>query len=284
MDPQARAAWQDEALDFVLIAIGAAAALRESLVFRGARILDHHLDGPRRPSLDLDAVLSMPATSIDRTALEEDFLRALRDAAEAMEPVIYAPERVQIALSPRLGNARGWDGLKVAITLRDLRRAGTLGIPVLTMDLAAPEQFGEGAVERRVLADGYVLVCSNHNLIAGKLRAFLESTAFHRTKLELPHRPLRVKDLVDLARVWDVYCHEPDTFWHTVAQHFATACACRLVECEGWRTFARLSEAAREAYEVEPMATASGLSFEETWERLELLVGRIMAAGALPGA
>ncbi len=282
MDPQGQAAWQDEALDFVLVAVGKSEALRESLVFRGARILYYHLDGPRRASLDLDAVLSVPATEIDRVALEDEFLLALHNAAESMEPVIYSPERVRITPSPRLGNVRGWDGFAVAITLRDLRRAGALGIPNLMMDLAAPEQFGEGAVESRQVGDGRVLVCTNHALIAGKLRAFLEYTTPHRAKLDLPPRPLRIKDLVDLARIWDVYRDEPDAFWRRVSDHFAVACGCRLVDCAGWSTFTPLTEEVHEAYRAEPIAVMSGYAFAEAWQRLELLVNRVAGLGPFP--
>lgn len=233
MDPRAQEAWQDEALDFVLLAVGGADELRGSLVFRGARILYHHLGRPRRASLDLDAVLSVPAADVDRAVLEEQFLRAL-------------------------------------------------GVPTLTMDLAAPEQFGAGAVERREMGVGYVLVCSNHNLIAGKLRAFLESTALHRAKLTLPGRPLRVKDLVDLARAWDVYRDEPSAFWRAVAGHLEVGCRSRLVDCAGWTTFASLSDAAMQAYQADPATANSSYDFAEAWQRLESLVGRLAGLDLFP--
>ncbi len=72
-----------------------------------------------------------------------------------------------------------------------------------------------------------------------------------------------MKDLVDLARAWDVYKDEPDIFWHSVAEHFAIACDCRLVECVGWATFASLTEQVQEAWQADPIAVGSGNTFDD---------------------
>lgn len=282
VDPKAQDQWKDEALDFVLSAIAADAELREQLVFRGARILYHHLDGPRRPSFDLDAVLAIPVTQMDLAALELRFTVALFGAAERMTPVVYSVTRVRITHSPRHGNRFGWDGLTVDITLRDMQRASVLGIPKLTLDLAAPERFEMDGVERRTVGDGYVIVCSVRNLIAGKLRAFLESAPGHREKLDLPLRPLRVKDLVDLARVWDDFGDERDEFWGAVGGHFQVACTDRLVDCDGWATFEPLHDTASVAFASDPAAIRSGYTFTEAWQRVGFLVARLAMLGIFP--
>lgn len=278
MGPEQQAAWQDEALDFVLQAIAQSPTLTELMVFRGARILYRHLGAPRRQSLDLDAVLRLQPT---RETLGDAITEALTGAVEAEDPVRYDVTRVRVVPAPAVPHRRGWDGYRVDITLHDRRRPGVLGIPRLTVDLGAPERLGEHSVELLSIGSGTVQACTLENMTALKIRAFLQSSPDHRTRLGDGTRALRVKDLADLGRIWDVRHDAHDDFWRIVGTELRMACTDRLVICQGWQTFAVLEDEAAQQFARDPIVAATG-DFAMTWQKVRRVIDRLEALGVFP--
>ena len=254
MSPQQQKDWQDGVLRDVLLAVVAHELLRAALIFKGARILNLHLQSDRQ-SLDLDAnateafARSMPARDQQAHWLERELERALRNYFEAQELVRLTLESVKVSKKPpRIPHPQGWDGLVVAIRLRDQRHPGVLGLPRLELEIAAPELLGPAAVTWLPLGGHQVQAYALHRIAGEKLRAFLSSLPAYRCKMGGGERVPRVKDLHDLARILAAKPIADVEFWRAAAEEFRLACHSRCVDCAGLATFQEDWNATRVAY------------------------------------
>lgn len=285
MDELQRLRWLDELLDEVLASVAAAPTLADTLVFRGGRILRRHLGERGRLSTDLDATLreTIGVGETDRRFLGESIRGSLEHALgrqfAARRDGRFALDGIDLTFLPRKGHPFGWDMFVFRVRVNDARHRGVTGLPRLTLEVAAPEDLGEGSLERHVLSTGAILIYSLERIVAEKLRAFLQSTARHRSMIGSTPRAMRVRDLYDLG---EVLRERPGTlkgFWDVVAREFRRACLSRSVSCEGWETFEKERETAASTWERD--STLSGLrDFGDVWSDVYLIVEMLERRGA----
>lgn len=262
MNEERRKQWMDEVLAEILCAISAYGPLRQALVFKGARILNLHLGTPRR-SLDIDSNLrveyqrEMPDLA-EQTAWFEDHLkRAIHNHFENQEPVRYQLDAVQVEKNPEAEpHPRGWDGWLATIRITDQRVRSVRSLPALKLDIAAPEDLGPDAVCELPMGEITVNAYALHRIAGEKLRAYLSSLPAYRRKISSRQRPVRAKDLHDLARILEARPIANEEFWLKAAHEFKLACESRLVDCEGPATFHANWDATRAAYESDPALTS----------------------------
>ena len=286
MDSDSVAAWREEALDHIFAALAASDTVAANLVFKGARVLNARLHDEDRQSLDLDANLTTaflaayPEREQQLRALQEAVELALRNYFPLQDPVRYEVAQVRVRSKPTSGHPCGWDAFEVNIGLQDLRRSSVVGIPRLTIDVAAPEVLGVNAVSP-LQVDGHLVAAYTTPRIAGeKLRAFLTSLPAYRTKLKGRHDIVRVKDLFDLVRISR---HAPvaDTpFWRVAAHEFRIACASRFVDCDGLASFSEQLDVTRVTYTRDK--TIATISFDDAWSNLALIIGLFEQLAVVP--
>ena len=118
--------------------------MRDTLVFKGALVLNRRLGTPR-VSLDIDANLDAGYASLhpdragQKTFLEEHVGRAVSRHFESQDPVRYGLERLRIDLNPKEHHPRGWNAFLITVSLIDHKHVGVRGLPSVTIDVAAPE-------------------------------------------------------------------------------------------------------------------------------------------------
>src|SRR5260370_1777392 len=151
MNRESKDQWVNEILNELFIAVIASEPLRNALIFKGARILNFHL-GENRQSLDIDSnmapelVASTPDLGAQAGFLEKQIPAAVRHYFERQNPVRFKLGRVNVVLKPPQGHPRGWNAFLLRIEVQDNRRARILRLPMLQIDLAAPEPVGPDAV------------------------------------------------------------------------------------------------------------------------------------------
>src|SRR6266853_946918 len=206
MDRETQVQWISEVLNEILIAVIASEPLRNALIFKGARILNFHL-GESRQSLDIDSnmapelVASTPDLGEQASFLEEQVPLALRRHFERQNPVRFKLGMVSVTRQPSKGHPRGWNAFLLMIEVQDNRRARVRGLPVLQIDVAAPERLGPDAVETLKIQGIPARVYALHRIAGEKLRAYLTSLPAYRQKMQGGKRAFRVKDLNDIARI-----------------------------------------------------------------------------------
>src|ERR1039457_3167696 len=180
MNRESRDHWINEILNEVFLAVIAWEPLRNALIFKGARILNLHL-GDSRQSLDIDSniapelVASTPNLGAQASFLEEQISPALRRHFERQNPVKYKLGRVNVVGKPPKGHLRGWNAFLLRIEVQDNSLAGVRGLPMLEIDVAAPETLNVQGIPARV----YAL----HRIAGEKLRAYLTSLPAYRRKM-----------------------------------------------------------------------------------------------------
>ncbi len=158
MNRETREKWIDTVLNEVFLGVIAWEPLRNALIFKGARILNLHL-GESRQSLDIDSnitpdlVVARPDQDSQAHFLEEQLPHALRCHFERQNPVRFKLGRVVVKRNPPKGHARGWNAFILRIEVLDNSQAGVRGLPMLEIDVAAPETLGPNAVVT-IKADG----------------------------------------------------------------------------------------------------------------------------------
>lgn len=267
MNPAQQTQWKDAILTEILRAISRHELLKNALVFKGARILSLHL-GSGRKSLDIDANLPMefqreePDHDQQAQWFQTHLSTALRHHFEGQEPVRYEVLSIQIEKRPaQERHPRGWDGLLAKFSIADQRHRATRGLPVLELDLAAPEPVGPDAVCELLLGDIGIRAYALHRIAGEKLRAFLESLPAYRTKMGRNPRAVRAKDLHDLALILAAKPITDTAFWQSAAHEFQLACESRLVDCHGPETFYENGAMTKAIYESDP--TLSAVSWDE---------------------
>ncbi len=287
MNPEDWRAWQNSVLDEVFIAIARDPALTSILIFKGARILARHVAEAARQSLDLDAnataefLQAFPDRQQQAQELQRRIEIALRRHFEADFNVHFELESVRVTPKPKTGHPRGWNALDAQIRVRDLSRPGTLGLPALALDVAAPEALTEHSTIMLDIAGRQVRVYTLERVAGEKLRAFLSTTPAYQAKKAGIRETLRVKDLPDLARILR---HTPLTdrdFWRIAGQEFRVACESRGIDCAGWKTFEAVADLARATYNSDA-TVADAMPFEEAWAAVRRIIERLAEEGVLP--
>jgi hypothetical protein len=287
MNPADNARWQDRLLDQVFAAIAAHPALTEILIFKGARILAHHLPGVTRQSLDLDANCrrAFLDTFIDRerqaAVLRQYLAEAVNAHFEAQSPVTLELGEIRVFTKPPKGHPRGWNAFEVRIRVVDRSRPSQLGVPTLELDVASPEAMSADSLTTLQVGGHAVHTYSLPRIAGEKVRAFLSSLPDYQRKSGRSGGAIRVKDLYDLTQV---VRHRPllDTaFWRTAASEFRLACTSRFVDCAGWSAFDAHEALVRATFTVERVLP-DDVDFETAWTTLRLIVEAFEASGVVP--
>ena len=153
MNREQQARWKQKHLQVIFAALAKSPALNKALVFKGAMVLTLRLEGMPRLSLDLDAGLTAASAKLDgdlehrHEQLAEEIRVAVKAAFERDVPQVYTLDKVVVDYKPRRNRKLAWDGLRVKLTIRDERLTHVLGIPPITMDIAAPEDLTFGAMK-----------------------------------------------------------------------------------------------------------------------------------------
>ncbi len=242
MNPADRDRWQFEATNQVLLALARSRELRDTLVFKGALVLNRRLGTPR-VSLDIDANLDAgyanlhPDRAGQKAFLEEHVGRAVSRQFESQDPVRYGLERLRIDLNPKEHHPRGWNAFLITVFLIDHKHVGVRGLPSVTIDVAAPEWLSERSIADLDI-DGVTIRAYSLERIAGeKARAFLSSLPTYQAKVKRRREAVRVKDLYDLVKIIRVKPISDTQFWTIAGQEFQLACESRYVDCSGLDSF-----------------------------------------------
>jgi hypothetical protein len=285
MDTESRERWINEVLNEVFLAVIAWEPLRNSLIFKGARILSLHL-GVARESLDIDSniapelVASTPDLAAQAGFLEAQVPPALRRRFESQNPVRFRLDRVTVERSPAKDHPHGWNAFVLRIKVQDNQLVGTLGLPALSIDVAAPELLGPDAVVTLAVEGIPARVYALHRIAGEKLRAYLTSLPTYRRKMRGSDREFRVKDLHDNARILRARPASEAEFWLKAGCEFRLACQSRLVDCRGLESFKENWALACERYETD--RSLRNVSFEEAERALEIVVRLIHGQGVFP--
>jgi len=284
--------WKNQVLEFALAAFAAHEPLRAALIFKGARILNLRLgDTPSRESFDLDSNLDFhcatehPGKKEQRDFLDRESSLALKRHVARQDPARFSLKSVKTELNPpRDNHPFDWTGFTVKIGLLDNENPAVLNTPAVEIDIAAPEELGEGVVAPLTLRDGLTVQAYTLERIAGeKMRAFLSSLPAYRSKIgRRPDTP-RFKDLYDLARIRRRFEIADSAFWRTAGREFRLACASRFVDCAGIETFAEDLAATRQIYEADP-TLPKDIPFGEAWSAVQTAVDLFTGFGILPFA
>jgi hypothetical protein len=285
MNRETRDHWINEILDEVFLAVIAWEPLRNALIFKGARILNLYLKDSRQ-SLDIDSNIapelfaSTPDLGEQANFLEEQIPPALRRHFERQNPVKFKLGRVEVVRKPPKGHLRGWNAFLLRIEVQDNSMAGVRGLPMLEIDVAAPETLGPDAVETLNVQGISARVYALHRIAGEKLRAYLTSLPSYRRKMQGGDREFRVKDLHDIARILRARPASDTKFWTEAGHEFQLACQSRLVDCRGLESFMESWPLARERYETD--RSLDKVSFDEAEQALKIVVGLIEGQGIFP--
>lgn len=252
--------WQSDVLDQIFEALGAYQPIADSMVFKGARVLNLRL-GHSRQSLDIDGNLSnaFAASVLTQDArlsfFEKHLPLALARHFDRQEPVRFTSDNVTITRRPKTDHPRGWDGFVIKLRISDQQIGNTNALPDLGLDINAPEPLSAHAIAPLKIGRYEVQAYTLQRIAAEKLRAFLTSLPSYRAKVQPKKRPvpIRTKDLHDLARICRTEAPAVNgLFWRQVAEDFQLACQHRFVDCEGFCTFQDNWDVTRADYRRDP--------------------------------
>lgn len=284
MTPQLKEQWLAEVLREVMRAVMADEALQQALIFKGAWILNFQL-GEDRYSKDIDSTAAPEWISRVRSLEEQQaFLqihleRALKDHFEQQEPARFKLQKVSIERTPRSDHPRGWDMLRIRISIMDALFTVVRGLPPAELEVAAPESLGADSTEIRDFLGFPAQVYTLHRIAGEKLRAYLTSLPEYRRKMS-GERAMRVKDLYDLARILQHRPADDADFWQKAGQEFVMACRSRYVDCAGPQTFKQDWDQARLRYEGD--AHLNRIPFSEAEAALDLILEQLRRQGLFP--
>ena len=276
--------WKSQVLDEIFIALAASEQLDETLVFKGARVLNVHL-GIGRQSLDLDSSLASlfvqkyPDREAQRAFLEQEMTRAVRRHFERQEPVRYELTALKVQTYPPKSHPMGWDAFKVRMNVNDLSKH-VKGLPVLDIDVAAPEELLKTSVATIEVGGHRVCAYTLERIAGEKLRAFLSSLPAYRAKVKRPGESVRAKDLYDVSRIRGVHGLEQIEFWRLAGKEFRVACQSRYIDCQGLTTFQEQWAVTRKTYEETTIP--KDISFEEAEATLLAVVNFLETQGIVP--
>jgi hypothetical protein len=287
MDPRQTDRWKSEVLDQVFVALAASEAITSALVFKGARILVKRLESTYRQSTDIDSNLLEEFVEQNKQRqsqadyLEKHAAAAIKRYFESQEPVRYELTQVRAILKPPSEHPQGWNAILLRVTVKDLTKPLVLGLPALTIDVAAPEELLDTSVAPLLVGENEVKAYTLERLTGEKLRAFLSSLPAYREKLNRPGDAIRVKDIYDLAVVGKKHPLEQTEFWQQVGEEFKVACRSRFIDCQGIETFEAVLERTRTLYDLDP-TLPKDVPFDEAWIFLREVVNFLQTKQVLP--
>lgn len=278
--------WKYEVLNELLLALGKNQQLRENLIFKGALILNLHLESHRK-SLDIDSnldgafAMQHPDRGRQKDFLEENVARAISRHFETKDPVRYELNNLRIDVNPKEFHPRGWDGFLITVSLIDHANPGVKGLPSLTIDVAAPELLSEYSVSEMEL-DGVTIRAYTLERIAGeKARAFLSTLPTYRAKVRKPGEAVRVKDLYDLTRIIRSKPIIDRRFWTTAGNEFRLACKSRGIDCNGPESFLEDWTETKEYYQKAPIIPKD-IPFHDVEETVASISSYWVEVGIIP--
>ena len=177
MNSNERDNWKFTVLAEILAALAKNPEIREKLIFKGALILNRHLNIQRK-SLDIDSnlasdfALQHPEREAQKEFLEKHVKQAITRHFEAQNPVRYELKSLRINLSPKKNHPRKWNAFEIIICLTDRANAGVRGLPTLTMDVAAPETLSKNSIAEMEFDNVKIRVYSLERIAGEKARAF----------------------------------------------------------------------------------------------------------------
>jgi hypothetical protein len=184
-----------------------------------------------------ELVTSTPDLGAQADFLREQIPPALRHRFERQNPVKFKVGRVIVERQLPKGHLRGWNAFRLRIDVQDNSMPGVLGLPMLEIDVAAPETLEPDAVVILDIQGFPARVYALHRIAGEKLRAYLTSLPAYRRKMKGGDREFRVKDLHDLARIVRARPPSDAEFWAQAGREFKLACESRLVDCQGLESF-----------------------------------------------
>ena len=283
---------REKAVFVVLRAISGNTFLREMLYLKGAYATEGHTGRPRSTQ-DVDftvaEMLGTPNAEGERK-VKRLFIEAVENHLELQDrDRDWSLYQVSVNKSPSSKrHPRGWDSFEVRITLRIRGRARhTVKLEITPEDdpIDSVEISCEtGAVaEAESSAANTVKTYSAAEIVAEKLRAFLQSLPPYRIKMGGGDRTPRVRDIWDIAVLVEMLGDQLDV--ESVARKFQRKCASRLVDCcsvDDYSPKPDSIEIYRQNYEADDeLAT---IPFNVAWKTMIELVGRIENEFGLPGA
>ncbi len=199
--------WKEEVQIEILESLLTHVPLQPVLVFKGAHVLNERLQEPGRRSLDIDSnllqgfVQSTPDRTTQQAILERELQLAISRYFQSQSPVMYSLQKIHVKPRPSRLHPRGWDAYDVRISIIDHTRSGVLGLPSITLDIAAPEALRQNSIAPLRQNEATVWAYTLERITGEKLRAFLSSLPAYRTKVAKPGEAVRVKDVFDIARI-----------------------------------------------------------------------------------
>ena len=285
MNPKDSERWKSQVLDEIFIALAASEPLDQALIYKGARVLNVHLPETGRQSLDLDAnlagpfVQAFPDREAQRVFLEEEMNRALRHHFERQNPVRFELTALTVRTYPPKRHPLGWDAFKVKMKVNDLSK-DVRTLPVLEIDIAAPEELLETSVAPIEVGGHHVYAYMLERIAGEKLRAFLSSLPAYRAKVKRPGEAVRAKDLYDVSRIRAARGLEQVEFWRLAGEEFRVACQSRYIDCHGLTTFQEQWAVTQKTYEEATIP--KDISFEEAEATLVAVVSFLETRGIVP--
>jgi predicted nucleotidyltransferase component of viral defense system len=288
MNTDQQQAWINAVQDHVLDALGRAEALRDVLVFKGARVLRQRLQRSYRQSYDLDANITSaflaryPDRDEQRRWLQWAITNALRAYFDAQSVVRYEVDRVSVELNPKRQHPLGWTGYLVKLSLLDRAHAGVIGLPALEIDIASPEELGASAIAPLGSGETWVMAYTLERIAGEKLRAFLSSLPTYSRKVQRAERAVRTKDVYDLAGIVREKPLADRKFWDAAGEEFRRACASRFVDCDGLASFEEGLAVTRASYETDASLHNASIRFDDAWYALRGIVQHLEQRGIVP--
>ena len=272
----------------VLRAVGAHAELARVLVLKGAYATEA-ITGVSRSTLDIDLTGRSEFCSFDRAGerrLKQLFYDAIDDFCEEQAPE-WSIYTVSAKRQPRKGQKFGWDAFEAKVTL--LHRGKEQH--VVELDVSFGDFFGEdealycehGKLRLAAAAEEiHFIGYSAEQIVAEKLRAFLQKLPRHREKLGNDRALPRVRDIHDIAAIRSHA--QKEISLEKTALAFRSKCEARSVDCEGIEDFIPepdSEETYRKLYEDDE--SLNGIPFEKAWESMCALLRDLFAEFDPPG-
>lgn len=278
--------WKKKALLHVLSALAENNEIREILIFKGALILNRHLDTERMSldidsNLDIDFSLQLPERESQKQFLEEHIPVAIERYFEKQDPVRYQLKNLRIDLSPPSDHPRGWDAFCVKVTLDDYENEGIRGLPALTIDVAAPEVLSDASVQKMDWNSSSIRAYTLERIAGEKSRAFLSTLPTYRSKMKKPGEAIRTKDLYDLARILKAVPIHDKGFWQIAGKEFRLACKSRFIDCHGIDSFKESWGSTKEAFESDKIIPPD-IRFEIIENTLDEIISFWIEEGIIP--
>lgn len=262
--------WKKEVLEHIFLALAATPEINDFLIFKGALILNRHL-GNERMSLDIDSNLSQdflssfPEIGEQISYLETILSKSISKYFRGHNPVRFDLTNLKIRRSPPRDHPRGWNAFTIKLNITDRLNADVRALPVLKIDIAAAEQLSESSVMEMELGSYRIKAYTLERIAGEKLRAFLSTLPEYREKVSKPGEAVRVKDLYDIARIYQAWPVEEESFWLMAGKEFQLAAASRFIDCDGLVTFQQEWGNTKKFYESDPTIPPN-ISFDEVEE------------------